>query len=343
MDRPRPTMQMIADQANVSKMTVSRALNNDYRISKSTREKIVRIAGEMGYRKSPLVSALMTQIRSGINQDKSLTLAHVHNWRHGLELTPNLRIFRKAARKQAAAWGFGLDEFALDTEGMTLARILRIIRSRGIRGIILEHILDTSMEITEDLSGFSIVAIGQSVSTPSLHVIDGDPHREILNLMDYLEELGYSRIALVNTEYSEKMNLYRRRAGFLLKQSNLPRSNRIPVMIGYESRAQLTKALPAFLRKHAPDVVLSQHMSVYNTLLELGFSVPEKIGFAHLGWHRGDTRFSGIDTNWHARGIAAVDRLVDLLNRNEVGAPATALTTLVPSYVTRGQTLRKQG
>lgn len=342
MSAVRPTMQMIADRAGVSKMTVSRALNNDYRISRKTRERVLRIAADMGYRKSPLVSALMTQIRSGINHDKSLTLAHVHNWKRDMELTVNLRIFRAAAREQAALLGFGLDEFALDMPGMTMARVLGIIRSRGIQGIIMEHLLDTSIEISVDLSAFSIVAIGQSVSSPSLHVIDGDPHREILNLMEYLQELGYRRIGLVNTEYSEKMNLYRRRAGFLLAQSGLARKDRIPPMWNYEDRASLVKALPSYIEKHRPDVILSQHTSVYKALIAERYRIPEDIGFAHLGWHSGDDRFAGIDTNWQTRGIAAVDRLVDLLNRNEFGPPENALTTLVPSSIIAGQSLRGQ-
>lgn len=52
------TMQDIAKKAGVSKSTVSRALNNDPRIKVQTREKILKIAGEMNYRPHHMAQAL---------------------------------------------------------------------------------------------------------------------------------------------------------------------------------------------------------------------------------------------------------------------------------------------
>lgn len=54
------SMQDIADVANVSKATVSRALKNDHAISKTTRAKIKRIAKKLNYKPNILMQSIMT-------------------------------------------------------------------------------------------------------------------------------------------------------------------------------------------------------------------------------------------------------------------------------------------
>ena len=48
----RPTLARVAEQAGYSIATVSRALNNDESVLPETRERIIRICDEMGYRPS---------------------------------------------------------------------------------------------------------------------------------------------------------------------------------------------------------------------------------------------------------------------------------------------------
>ncbi len=45
-----PTIKQIAEKANVSIATVSRALNNDFRVTIETREKVLRISKELNYK-----------------------------------------------------------------------------------------------------------------------------------------------------------------------------------------------------------------------------------------------------------------------------------------------------
>ena len=45
-----PTIKQIAKKANVSIATVSRALNNDVRVTEVTREKIIRISNDLNYK-----------------------------------------------------------------------------------------------------------------------------------------------------------------------------------------------------------------------------------------------------------------------------------------------------
>ena len=56
-------MAEIAQRLGVAPSTVSRALRDDPRISAAVREQVRGIAGELGYRPNPLVSALMAHRR----------------------------------------------------------------------------------------------------------------------------------------------------------------------------------------------------------------------------------------------------------------------------------------
>ena len=73
MDRD-PTLQTIADIAGLSRSTVSRALRNDPMQSRKTCEKVQQIAEEIGYRPSPMVSALMTQLKRGRKSQRTATI-----------------------------------------------------------------------------------------------------------------------------------------------------------------------------------------------------------------------------------------------------------------------------
>src|SRR5215510_16513041 len=54
------TLEDIARALNVSKMTVSRAINNHPEIRRETRERILRVAEEMNYRPNQFARALTT-------------------------------------------------------------------------------------------------------------------------------------------------------------------------------------------------------------------------------------------------------------------------------------------
>src|SRR4051812_49177178 len=59
----RVTMRAIAEQAGVTHATVSMALRNHPLISAKTRQKIQRIARNLGYRPDPEVAKLMRHLR----------------------------------------------------------------------------------------------------------------------------------------------------------------------------------------------------------------------------------------------------------------------------------------
>ena len=66
---PAPTpgrigLRQIAEAAGVCLMTVSLSLRDSPKISVATRERVCRLAGQLGYRPDPELSRLMKHLRS---------------------------------------------------------------------------------------------------------------------------------------------------------------------------------------------------------------------------------------------------------------------------------------
>ena len=56
-----PTIKDIAARAGISYATVSRALNNKYGVSQHTREKVMALAKDMGYRPNAIARGLVNR------------------------------------------------------------------------------------------------------------------------------------------------------------------------------------------------------------------------------------------------------------------------------------------
>ena len=64
MNRPRVTLAAIAAQAGVHVTTVSLALRNSPRLPIATRDRIRKLADELGYAPDPMLQALVAYIKS---------------------------------------------------------------------------------------------------------------------------------------------------------------------------------------------------------------------------------------------------------------------------------------
>jgi len=332
-------MESIARACGVSKMTVSRVLNNHPRVSTATRQRVLNTAAKLNYRKSPLVSALMTQVRTSRRPVDAPVLALVHNWPATLPLTPNLRIFRSAVAEEATRLGYRLDVFHLAEGVMNSRRMFEILRARGIRGIVIEHLAKRGTRLTGDLDFFAMVAIGNSVEHPPLHRVDNDQHAEILLVWRELLQRGYQRIALVGRTASEQMNLYRRVAGFLWAQSAVSNRHRLPMLLGSGHELPSRTRLRQYLSQHRPDVVVSQSAEICDALQRLRCKVPQDIGFVHLGSHPEESRLAGIDPNWTQKGAIAVRTVLSQMSHNEFGVPTHPIVTTVKSTFRDGPSL----
>jgi D-alanyl-D-alanine carboxypeptidase len=129
-------MREVAERAGVSRSAVSLALQQHPSIPVATRERIHAAAAELGYRKNPLVAALMRSRRSQttatpVRANLAYLTADVPNdaWRDAA----TLRSFHTSSAARADQRGFRLDEFSLTGPRMNPQRLAGLLKARGIK------------------------------------------------------------------------------------------------------------------------------------------------------------------------------------------------------------------
>jgi LacI family transcriptional regulator len=135
MPRNRPvTLQDIARRAGVSKMTVSLALRGHPHASIETRDRLRKLAREMGYRPNPLIVANMTQLRAGYRSTYAGTIAFVGVGEPPARSTntQNRQVFL-GARRRAEALGYRLEWFSHEENVFDGRRLSEILRARHSR------------------------------------------------------------------------------------------------------------------------------------------------------------------------------------------------------------------
>ena len=187
-----------------------------------------------------------------------------------------------------------------------------------------------------DYNEFSAVAFGYSIQPSVLNVVTNH-HFHSMNLMLLrLLEMGYRRIGLgVGDDWDEKVeNAWL--GGLKLAHWKNPELVPIPPF------AHHTGTLETWLRRYRPDVVVSND-EVGREIEDLGYSIPDDIGFASLDKRDPeDTIISGLNENSFYIGQKAVDVLVGLLHRGERGIPKVPTRLLVESTWVQGKTLCRQ-
>src|ERR1043166_871971 len=132
-----PTLKSVAERAGVTAATVSMALRNHPALRPETRERVQRIAREMGYRPNPMVATLMTQVRRRKRIEQRTTLAWITSWptRNGWrESSPLFADYFAGASDRAHELGYQLEEIWAKEKGMTGRRLTGILQARNIRG-----------------------------------------------------------------------------------------------------------------------------------------------------------------------------------------------------------------
>lgn len=330
----RPTMKAIADEAGCSVMTVSLALRDHPRISKETKAKVLKVSKRLGYKPNPLVSTLMTHIRSTkpVNYQSNLAFfCYRQVWRlHWVQS----HLF-KGIKQRAEDLGFFIDTFWLDDTEDKPRSLTNVLRSRNIQGVIVAPLPETRAFEELDWQEWSVAAIGNTILKPRINCATHHQYHGMSLIFQTLQAKGYRRIGLaldrfvddkVDRTWSSCM------AGWQLR---LPPKDRVPILLGEMSQAKL---LP-WMKKWQPEVVIGLD-GLLDCLQKANLRIPQDVAFAHLSLpsifsHR---KLSGLDQNWDLAGAAAVDSVVAQIHRNERGIPEIPKTLMVEGRWVEGET-----
>ncbi len=340
-------MAMIAAEAGVSKNTVSLALRGDRQIPPSTRKRIERIAARLGYVKNPVLAHLMTELRkahpAGFRQTLGLLNANLD--REAFTRHPTIPVYVQGCRERAEAQGYRLDEFWLHDPELDGPRFNRILRTRGIRGVIVVGLMKTNELPHSFLPVWeqnACVVTGVRTKNPTLSFCCVDHHALVLEACGRALALGYERPALVVDEHIDRLVDGRFSAGMSVAQQALPAKRRLPGFYQVEAARRDPVLFKTWFERHRPDVILTLYTVIRRWLQALGVTAPRDIGLIQLERRRGNLDWAGMDQHNDLTGKAAVDLLVSLLHNNEAGIPPFPIATLVSGSWVDGGTVQAQ-
>jgi DNA-binding LacI/PurR family transcriptional regulator len=335
MGNLRTTQSDIAKKAGVHVATVSMALRDHPRIPAATRERILKIAGELGYTPDPMLSALAIyrDRRRPVTFHGTLGWLSDSSREFDWSKSDHYTRYFEGAKKRAAENGFQLEPF--DFRSSSPQRLRSVFRARNITGLLVcPH--PTGYEgIDFPWGEFSLMTFGYSIIKPALHAVASAHFRNTRRVMQEIAARGYRRPGLVLGHDKGLTTDGNIPAAYFFEQQMGSPCAKIPPFFTLENEP---KAFFPWLKKHRVDVILTINYLV-PLLKKTGFSIPGDIGFVNLTLPEKNPAISGIVEDDGKIGSVAADLLVSMIHRGERGIPQEPLRTHLEGSWNEGKTL----
>lgn len=331
----RVTLKQIAERAGVHLSTVSLAMRNDPRLPLKTRQRLQKLAREMGYVPDAAMSALCAY-RSAIRP---------HEIQSGLAFLtdeparsyPFSSIVYEHARARAAKLGYNLIDFNLQEQ--SLSQLMSVWWNMGLRGVLIGPFHESGAVLEGEWDRWPVVAFGHSVAAPHFTRASFNHFQNMLTHLEELRKRGYKRIGIcLKNELSERTH-GQLHAAYLLDQATHGAGPTIPI---YSGDAVETDALEAWIKEHELDAIVS-YDNTYSVLVQRGWKIPEKLGLSLFSnwWVQKENLFAGMDTKVGLLAEGAVSFLVSLIHEQAVGILNPPRAYMLSGEFCDGRTLRK--
>lgn len=338
---PRVTLKDIAKRARLSVIAVSMALRQHPRIGAKTRQRVQRIARQMGYRRDPFLSALSSYRRSAKHVDSYLAFVTTGETAESWKAEGEIHML-EGARHEARRLGYELVPYWLDP-GVSGTRHSQILEARGVAGLLIAPVTDPKWRPDLDWNRFCAVEIGRTLREPHLHFASSNQYGGFLLLCDELRKLGYRRIGLAIPTESDRTIDGRWSAAVLKDHSRVPPADRVhPLWEDVWNESTFLR----WVDREKPDAVVSWADAHCRWLEGTGRRVPRDIGVALLSIEDRFLKirdFSGLDQNYDHVGAAGLSLLHSQCLTHSYGIPAVRLSVVVDCSWRAGSTTRPQG
>jgi LacI family transcriptional regulator len=334
----RVTLRDIAKRTGYHYSTVSLALRGDLRIRGGTRETILRVAKELGYRPDPMLGKLAAYRRGLKHPVSAASMAYLVNWSSrelwGKEHSETR--FLEGAKRRANELGYHLEEVWANEPKLTGRRLSEILSTRNYDGLVVARTPSGRGHLGLDWSQFSAVKIGHSLVYPRLHCVENNQYQIMQLAIRTLRRKGYRRVGLAMRALSDETVNHGWKAGYLV-ETDRPGFERIPMLITKNWNAATFKK---WFQRYNPQVVVSVHLKILNWLRELGVRVPDDVGYVDLDCNDRSGARAGVYQRYEQVGAAAVNALNGLIMHSERGIPETPQLILLEGMWVDGATLK---
>jgi LacI family transcriptional regulator len=333
MSLKRITMAEVARVAKVHQTTVSLALRNDPRLPAETRARIRALAESLDYRPDPMLSALNFYRSSKDRAKNQPSIAFIMRSRAGFPAEHFFvdELFLKGARRAAERMGYRIVPFHIENSLTEGARLSRVLRSRGIHGLILGS-LDLGLRgLAMEWDYFSALCIESQHLNLSLHTVANNQGEITRTAVRRLFGLGYRRIGLAVGEVEDISLGKPFTAGYLVEvheHQSLQFIPPLPLKAG-DSTSILAAKLGSWIHKNRIDAVLGNWGNIPDLLKMAGLRIPQDVGMATLDHnpHRGAK--AGMRQSHELVGERAVEGLALLMKTNQRGQITLPNITLI--------------
>lgn len=330
-DKPskKPSLADIAERVGVSPMTVSRALRGLPKVSKEVQRQVIQAAAQMGYEHDMEISRVMRLMRQSRSDMFYESIAFIGLCPKAL-LIPGGGFFAdmlQGARRRAQQQCYSLDVFHLEDFVRRPGRLCDILRSRGIRGVLLSPRMHPDDSLPFDLEGLIPVGLGHTHPKEHFNLVRFNHFSGMTMSCRRLRQLGYRRLGLIaDADVNQRMD-GRFSAAFITHcgdSFNPTGGERVFLQSPLDPEAVVD-----FVRTVQPDAVIGGHSEIYKWLINGGIRIPEDVAFATMNYSPHVTTLAGIDQCFEDWGSRAVDLLGSLLRQPATNMNETSLSLLV--------------
>lgn len=337
MKQKRVLMKDIAAEAGVHQTTVSLALRNHPSLPGKTRERIQRLAEKMGYRPDPALSALIAYRQSTKQGPADQVIAFVVNCRDEKEFYEShvYTELLEGARKRAANLGFKVDLFWYDRDYKNGKSLNRVLKSRGIQGVILAAFDNHHTEITMEWEFYSVVKINILPQELAFDTILCNQMFAVRLAMSELRKKGLRRIGLAVADHDETNNRNMYSAGYFVGQRHFEASERIPPLLFHrKSHKELQDDVADWARENRLEAILSNWNNFDEPAIRLTVNENQHCRFVPLDADERTRKYGGVYQNHPTIGERAVDMVVGQIKTfRRDQEESTSLTMLHPTWI----------
>jgi len=323
-----PTFQDLARAAEVSSMTVSRALSGRGRIAEATRTRILRLADRLGYRPDPEIAKLMHHLRNRRTHRFQSVIVGLTT----REIDDRENYFcslTAAARTQVVERGYGFEIVNVATDPERWPSLHRTLLHRGVEGVLLLP-QKAPIDLTPLLAWekFSVVSASASAIGPSVHRVMPHHFANTLLLCRNLASQGHRRIGLVMTAEHDRRSENSFTAAVTWHGLN-ESAHFIPPLI---TSTTSIDSLRAWFTREKPDAIITNEIqSARDCARLLGKKLAGPPRFVVTSLHDGShpRTVTGINERPATIGAAAADLLTSMVERRVRGCPTAPASTLL--------------
>ena len=184
---------------------------------------------------------------------------------------------------------------------------------------------------------FAAAANNHTIVKPNLHRATHSHVHGVTLALRSLRHRGYTRVGYMNTFSAEDRVNDGWLAGYLAYCCRVQQTIEVPPLLMQDwDKAAVNR----WLKKYRPQAVIGAGPKPPQLLGELGFKVPEDIGYVSLDCTSEEPRVAGINQLRKQIGRKVVELVVEQLESNELGLPAFPKTVMVDGIWQDGVTLR---